>query len=341
MLIPHPMKSMTQEDISMRIKIDKTRCNGCGNCAGFCPMSVFDMSEINGTKLAQAARSQDCCACYVCVGQCPAQAIKITQTLPAKRYLDKPGENPYNILNKQEKKKCADLSKSLEEILKLRWKPVAVTLVPRGGALPHVAVPQVKLRYCQSLAIARRGKSLLMLPQSHACPDGASILGLMEIPPKLAAGNIYVKFGKVASQEAAQRLVSERPSLPALSIGATLVTPLEDAIVQPDVVVIIATPESMMWLSMASTFETGRRLTFQMGSYNALCLEATLYPYTTGEINASLGCYGCRSITDFSDDLMFMGIPEVKLASLVESLQYLGKKAIPESRSKIYLPPQV
>jgi uncharacterized protein (DUF169 family) len=74
-----------------------------------------------------------------------------------------------------------------------------------------------------------------------------------------------------------------------------------------------------------------------MGSYNAQCLETTLFPYTTGEINASLGCYGSRAISDLTEDMMLMGIPVAKLASVVDGVEHLGKKAIPDSRAKIYL----
>jgi len=321
----------------MKIKIDKTECNVCGNCVDFCSMSVFAMTEVKGSKLIKIVRPQECCACFVCAAQCPRNAITITQTKSVSRYMDDNNKTPYYILKETERKIYLEMSDSLEKTLKLRWKPVAVTLIPRGASLPHIPISGVKLRYCQSLAMARRGKSLLMPPESHACPDGASILGLAKIPPKLATGDIYVKFGKVASREAAQNLVSERSSLAPFSIGATLVTPLDKTILKPDVIIIMAIPENMMWLCMASAFKTGKRLTFQMSSYNALCLETTLNPFTTGEVNASLGCYGCRSITDFSDDLMFMGIPESKLSLLVDSLGYLGKKAIPDSRSKIYL----
>ena len=74
---------------------------------------------------------------------------------------------------------------------------------------------------------------------------------------------------------------------------------------------------------------------------SATGVETTLFPYTTGEINMSLGCYGCRATSDIGDDIMFMGIPLSQLPSLVEGLERLGKKAIPDSRAKIYLPPLV
>jgi hypothetical protein len=38
---------------------------------------------------------------------------------------------------------------------------------------------------------------------------------------------------------------------------------------------------------------------------------------------------------------MFMGVPFAQMPLLIEGLAELAKKAIPDSRAKIYLPPQV
>ncbi|GAB6909236.1 hypothetical protein JCM12296A_50770 [Desulfosarcina cetonica] len=148
-----------------------------------------------------------------------------------------------------------------------------------------------------------------------------------------------MQLGKLATQEAASQMVAERPRIAEDSIQATLVAPLDEAVMMPDVVVIMAPPESMMWLCMASTYYTGRRMTFRMSSYNAQCVESTLYPYTTGEMNTSLGCYGCRAISDIGEDTMFLGIPMRKMPTIVEGLKQLGRRAIPDCRAKIYLQP--
>jgi uncharacterized protein (DUF169 family)/NAD-dependent dihydropyrimidine dehydrogenase PreA subunit len=323
------------------IEIDEARCNGCNFCVGFCPTSVFDLVNISGRKVAKANRPQDCWACMACAGQCPEWAITITQDKPPKRYIDDGNDRPFVPLDVEEIQTYKRYSEVLEGILKLRSKPVAVTLILKGDPLPHVPVPRIRLRYCQSLIIARRGKSILMPPDSHSCADGTSILGLTKIPAKLATGDVYLKLGKLASREAAETLVRERPTLPEESVRATLVTSLENAVMKPDVVVIMAPPESMMWLCMASTFYTGKRMTFKMSSYNAQCVETTLYPRESGEINMSLGCYGCRTCSDLGEDIMFMGIPMAKMPSLIDGLEHLGKKAIPDSRSKLYLPPLI
>ncbi len=124
-------------------------------------------------------------------------------------------------------------------------------------------MPREKLRYCQSLMAARRGKTLLMPAHCHACPDGTTILGLTEIPAKLASGELYIRFGKLATIEAARQMIAERPRLEPRSIQATLVTPLAQAVLPPDVIAVIAQPEQMMWLCMAASFYTGQALRVQ------------------------------------------------------------------------------
>ncbi len=323
------------------VEIDPKSCIGCGLCVELCPLSVLGSDAPGGNAVPQVVRPDDCCACMTCSGKCPQSAIRIAQSEPSERYLDHENGSPAILLSQDEQTRYKEYASVLDGILKLRWKPVAVTLIQKGEPFPHVPVPRIKLRYCQSLIMARRGKQILMPPSSHSCPDGTSILGLTKLSPKLASGDIYTKLGKLASKEAAQALVNSRSTLPEESIRATLVTPLDDPVMRADIVVIMAPPETMMWLSMASTYFTGKRMNFQMGSYNAQCLETTVTPYTTREINLSLGCYGCRAISDLSDDLMFMGIPLARMEQLTAGLVHLGRRAIPDARSRTYLPPLI
>ena len=321
----------------IQIEIDRQRCEGCGICADFCPVSVFDMATVDGRSLPIASRVEDCWACDTCAGQCPTGALRVVQ--PVSRAIG--ATQSQTQLSSDERKQYAEWCECLKDILQLTWAPVAISLIPAGVSLPDCPRPSGKLRYCQSLMAARRGESLLMTPDCHACPDGTSILGLTEIPPKLASGELYIRFGKLASIEAARQMVAERPKLAPRSVQATLVTPLDEAVLAPDIIAITAQPEQMMWLCMAASYQTGRRFDFKVSGYNAQCVETTLLPYNTGEINISLGCYGCRASSDVSHDLMFMGVPRARMAQLVAGLRELGKKAISDSRAKIYLPPQV
>ena len=324
------------------IELDGERCNGCGLCEDFCPVNVFEMVVSGGRLLPSAVRAEDCWACDTCVGQCPTGALRVVEAFeyePELRGNRNGRKHLAEALPDEQQALYVSWSERLRQVLRLRWSPVAINLIPAGAALPDVPMPREKMRYCQSLMAARRGKSLLMPAHCHACPDGTTILGLTEIPAKLASGELYIRFGKLASIEAARQMIAERPRLEPRSIQATLVTPLAQAVLPPEVVAVIAQPEQMMWLCMAASFYTGRRFEFKVSGYNAQCVETTLYPYTSGKINISLGCYGCRASSDIGDDLMFMGIPASEMPGLVEGLEALGKKAIPDSRAKIYLPP--
>lgn len=320
------------------------RCIGCGLCEAFCPVDVFEMSgsaavsqpgEPSGLRPV-IVHEERCCGCETCTGQCPRHALRISGTGGTDVFENRPKADP---LPASEAALYREWSAVLKDVLALTSEPVAVSLIPAGAPIPDVPVPSGRLRYCQSLVLARLGRSIMLPPNRHACPDGTSILGMTSVPAKLQSGELYVLFHKLETMEAAQQMVGERPHLPERSIDATVVTPLAQAACTPDVVAIIGQPEQMMWLCMSASYYTGTRFDFHVSGYNSQCVETTLYPYLTGKMNISLGCYGCRAASDMGTDLMFMGVPRDQMPQVIKGLRELGKKAIPESRAKVYLPP--
>ena len=322
-----------EADVAYSIHIDRDVCTGCGLCEAFCPVNVFEME--NGEPVA--VRPLDCWGCETCAGQCPVYAIRIEASSASRdAQLNHKVAAP---LDPALKAQYAEWAQTLKEVLGLRWHPVAITLVKAGEPYPDVPMPEERLRYCQALMAARRGRSLLMPVNRHACPDGTSILGLAPIPEKLASGELYILFHKLDSVEAAKRMVHERPCLPPRTVDATCVCPLDNAAAEAQVVAIIAKPEQMMWLSMATSYYTGHRHDFHASGYNAQCVETTLLPMTSKQINISFGCYGCRASSDVDDSMMMMGIPIELMPDVIRGLKELGKRAIPQSRDKVYLPP--
>lgn len=325
----------TESSVAYTVHINEGLCTGCGLCEAFCPVNVF---ETEGTgKIPKAVREQDCWGCETCAGQCPEHAIRIDASLEARAQWERREVAP--PLDVATKGLYTSWAHTLKDVLGLRWEPVAISLIKAGQPLPDVPLPKERLRFCQSLMAARRGQAFLMPANRHACPDGTSILGLTPMPEKLASGELYILFNKLDSVEAAKRMVHERPSLKPRSVDATVVAPLSDARCAADVVAVVALPEQVMWLAMATSYYTGHRHDFHASGYNAQCVETTLIPYLSGEINISFGCYGCRASSDIADDLMMMGIPTALMPDVVRGLVQLGKKAIPQSRAKIYLPP--
>jgi uncharacterized protein (DUF169 family)/NAD-dependent dihydropyrimidine dehydrogenase PreA subunit len=323
-------------EVVHKIEYDETRCINCGLCVAFCPVEVLEKDTSREAKTPIAVHPELCWGCETCVGQCPKGAIKVHGSAEFDALLSREKEPVLDAHIHEQYKEWAQV---LKDVLGLRWHPVGVRLLKNGEPLPNVPVPRERLRYCQSLMAARRGKAFMMPANRHACPDGTSILGLTPVPKKLASGELYILFHKLDNIEAAKRMVSERPSLEARSIDATVVFPFDNAPTKADIVVVVANPEQIMWLCMATSYYTGHRFEFHASGYNAQCVESTLYPLTTDEINISFGCYGTRASSDVSDDMMFMGIPISKMDDIVKGLTELGKKAIPQSRDKIYLPP--
>lgn len=318
-----------------RIVNDPNRCVKCGLCIAFCPCEVLEADE-EGHPFA--ARIEDCVGCTTCAGNCPQRALSVEATGDAvyDPFADEPRAEP---ISRELREQYAEWQRVIMEKLGLRWQPVAVSLIDKDEPLPDVPLPPENQRFCQAMMAARRGASILMPPHRHSCPDGTSIFGMTGVPEKLATGDIYVLFHKVVNAEAAARMVAERPTLPPKSRRATYVAPLAKTVRKPEVVVVTGTPEQMMWLCMSMSYYSGHRFDFHASGFNSMCVEAVLYPLTEQEPNITFGCYGCRAATDVAEDMMFMGLPVDKLPIVAQGLTELAKKAIPDSRMKIYVPP--
>lgn len=314
---------------------DANRCVQCGLCVAFCPCNVL---EFNEEGYPYAAHPEKCVGCTTCSGNCPKRALLVEATGDA-TYNPFADEDRAEPISDELHAEYAELQRSIMQSLGLRWQPVAVSLIDKDELLPDVPMPPENLRFCQAMMAARRGASILMPPYRHSCPDGTSIFGMTGVPEKLATGEIYVLFHKVVNAEAAARMVAERPTLPPKSRRATYVAPLAKTVREPEVVVFTGTPEQMMWLSMSMSYYTGHRHDFHASGFNSMCVEAVLLPLTNDEPNITLGCYGCRAATDIGEDMMFMGVPTHLLPMVAQGAAELAKKAIPDSRNKIYVEP--
>lgn len=230
----------------------------------------------------------------------------------------------------------AEMSKKIVDILGLQNEPVAVTLIKKGEKLPEgYSEPDKPIRHCQSIMRARHGEMLVVTEEKEACPVGASALGIVPLPEKVKSGDFHYNLGLFESAQAASKMVEKRTALPEGSIQAIAVSPLSKAKVKPDVVVVTGTPEQVYWIiPAATTFSIGGRVTVDMATAQASCVDSTIIPYVTGNINISLGCFGCRKSTDIKPEEMLVGIPMGRIPDMVKALEKMGAGPIPKSRTK-------
>jgi len=191
-------------------------------------------------------------------------------------------------------------------------------------------------RYCQLVMEARRGLALRIEPDGVSCPAAAAAFGLRELPAQLASGKGLVGFGIVSAADTGRRMFAGMPRLPGRSISGIAASPLASAPRLPDVVVVEAQPEQLMWILLADlNLKGGQRRSSDTAVLQATCVDCTIIPFLEQRVNFSLGCYGCREATDLAPAETVIGFPGTLLEPLTGAVEQLGLKAIPRSRSKL------
>jgi len=219
--------------------------------------------------------------------------------------------------------------------LELNGSPVGVRLVPTGSGLP-ADVPRLRHhRYCQAVMLARRGGVVVLDGAGLACPAASRVFGFKPLPAQLESGKGLVGFGIVARPEVGARMFERMPRLDAGSLAGLHLFPLDRSPAVPDVVLVEDEIEKLMWITLAYMHATeGERVTASTAVLQAVCADATVVPFREQRLNLTYGCYGCREATDIARNETLVGFPVSFLARIVTHLEYLGRQAIPTSRSK-------
>jgi uncharacterized protein (DUF169 family) len=229
------------------------------------------------------------------------------------------------------------VSERMKQTLEMPSEPVGVFLLPGPQHMaPFAEFRRLEThRYCQSLMRARSGECVLLDAEGLACPAAAAAFGFRPLPQALASGDGLVAFGIVSEAGTGQRMFEEMPRLAAGSIVGLALMPLHLVPRLPDVVVVEAAVESLMWLLLADlNLNAGVRRNASTAVLQATCVDATIIPYTEQRLNFSYGCYGCREATDMAPGETVLGFPGTMLDRLMKQLEQLNQKAIAKSRAK-------
>jgi len=296
-----------------KIKLDLDTCIGCGKCVEICPNNVYEMKE----KKPLIANENACTLCGICADQCPKNAIELEMKIDVAKYkTDFEARDNYKAY-----------SDALHEILNLRKSPVSVKLIKTVEDVPsNVMQLEFPIRHCVSINMAAHGAVFYLPPAKHACAAAKACLGMAELPEKVKNGTIPYMHGLAATQKSAARIMAEIPKLPLGSTQGTLLAPLEKTFFEPNVVILTVVPKQAMWIANAMLFETGSpRVTANFAGMQASCGDVTAIPILKGDVNFSVGCYGCRSAGKLADDEMYVGVPIQQLDGVIRSLKGLQK----------------
>lgn len=211
-------------------------------------------------------------------------------------------------------------AKEFMSALSLRYEPVAVRLIREDEDFPKgYDEPQGQLSYCQAVERAKEGESFKFTPQASGCNVGASALGIVDTPEKVKNGEFHFKIGAHDTQDATAAMIAARSETPFKTKGA-VIAPLSDADFEPDVLIFTDIPERMYWFVPLSTAENGGRAAFTTAPFQAACVDSTTVPMRTGNVNMSLGCYGCRKRSNIKPDELMVGVPWGMVPDMVKRL---------------------
>ena len=228
-----------------------------------------------------------------------------------------------------------NLATMMVSTLGLSCSPVGVRLLSEDDVAPADVERLDKHRYCQAVMKARRGRNVLLDGGGISCPAAAAAFGFRPLPDQLKNGKGLVGFGIVSDEAVGARMFEGMVVLEPGQISGLHLFPLEQAGQVPDVIVVEAEVEKLMWIALAYLHaKGGERVQASTAILQATCVDATIIPFVEQRLNFGYGCYGCRDATDLGSDEGVLGFPASVLPVLVEHLQFLSAKAVPNSREK-------
>jgi len=223
----------------------------------------------------------------------------------------------------------AEIQRKLSEILGLKFPPVAVSLIRRSVDIPAgVKELDKPMFYCAMVKHAMLGNVFYAKEGMQACRRGAAALGMAEVPEDERTGEFYLSKSSFNSLRAATRTVVGSPNLKAGSVYATLLSPLEKAPLDPDVVLVEATPRKAMELIHASLFRKGGWVEGLISAPRQVCAALTVRPYL-GDLNVSFACESARMAAkptglEYADDGVIVGIPGERLGMIADNIDKIG-----------------
>lgn len=226
-------------------------------------------------------------------------------------------------------------SKEIESLLGLGSSLVGVKLIWENDEIPAGVKALSGHRYCQALMKARHGERVTLDAEGIACPAAAAAFGFKPLPETLKSGKGLMGFGITREEITGKTMFEHMTTLPSGKLKALYLFPLENAGVEPDVVVAEDETEKLMWIALAQlNAQGGKRVESSTAILQATCVDATLIPFVEQKFNMSMGCYGCRDATDIGHNETVLGFPFKNFEGIYTYLVHLSEKAIPNSRGK-------
>jgi uncharacterized protein (DUF169 family) len=226
--------------------------------------------------------------------------------------------------------KCNEWGARIEELLKLRYCPIALKTLKNESETPEGAYRPLRdggehLALCQAFAAVRRQrKHITLFRNDNWCPWPLIGFGMAEFHEGMEFYNPTVTATFVEDPEKAKAFF--KSSYPRMDCGddaGLALAPLSGANFTPDIVLIYCRPAQLRSLLMAAKFKSGELVTSEFDSVDS-CVHSTIPSIKTGKYHITVpdpGEYE-RALTD--EDEMIFTVPAGKLEELTSGLNTIA-----------------
>jgi uncharacterized protein (DUF169 family) len=222
------------------------------------------------------------------------------------------------------------ISQDLVAGLDLKYEPVGVTLYRETDPLPtDLTFCAENLKsYCQALALAGKGRTLLLAKEQMGCKLGTSVLGFEQDLEAFLDDGVLEKYGVglYGSEDASAATILHSTYLEKGKTRAARIAPLAAFTELPQVVVFTADSEQVMWLLYAVNYERGGRMDLpQSGGALGGCADITALPLLQGIANVTFLGLGCRLKSALDPCHLMLGAPGNTLAAMHQHVLDMAK----------------
>ncbi|SHI23380.1 Uncharacterized conserved protein, DUF169 family [Sporobacter termitidis DSM 10068] len=224
------------------------------------------------------------------------------------------------------------LGRELQELLILRYAPIALKLLKTEGDIPPGALRPKRdlgehLALCQAYGMVRRErKSLVLLREDHWCVWPLIGFGLVEFNEGAAYYDRAVTGNFIENPDKARAFF--KSSYPRLDEGSNIglaLAPLDGANFIPDMVLVYLKPAQLRSALMSVKYKSGELLHCALDAVDS-CVHSTIPLLKDGQYKITVpdpGEYE-RGLTD--EDEMILSVPAGKLGDLVAGLTLLSER---------------
>jgi uncharacterized protein (DUF169 family) len=218
------------------------------------------------------------------------------------------------------------------EKLRLLTYPVAVRLIKPGEAIPESAIRpseafNSEVPACLTYTWCRHaGMSFYLTKDDIACKPIVLYFGLDELTNPEDLYKTWARKARYKTDVATEK--ASRESDARLDFGefsGFIVSPLNQTIVVPHLVMIFCSPLILSHLILAATFD-GSNITSHFNGMEASCKEGIIWTYKTNQCQVVSPGMGDRVMAGVQDHEMIFSIPESKFKTVLENLFEAGTK---------------